>query len=681
MMANPYYPHLFSPITVRDKRIKNRIVSAPHCGPNMFRCGEGGYSNFTETAVQYFGALARGGAGIVNTGHLGVDPRYYLGNNAELFNFFSTHSIHEHTLPVMHMMTDMIHSYGALASIELNHGGMFCTPVTPGTPLLWPSEETAETAEGPLPVKAMDEKDMEEVAGYFANAALIGKRGGFDIVNVHAGHDWLLGAFLSPLDNRRTDAYGGSVQNRARFLCMVLKRIRHEVGEDMLIEVRLSASELAPGGITLEDTVETVRLIAPYVDIVQCSAGRIRDVSTSGFTFPLQYMERGCNTYLARRVRAETGVLTETIGGIGTPDMAENLVQDGTADFVGMARAWIADPDWARKAQAGHAQDIRPCIRCLRCMHFSDPPQSGLSVCTVNPRRRFPHPLSPGQLSFHSKHVAVVGGGPAGMQAALELAQKGHTVTLFEQNKRLGGLLEYAAHIPFKHDIACYRSYLEHMVRSQANIKLCLGTKASPALLQQAGGFDAVVLALGAKPFIPGIPVEAGVNVFHAAEAFDGHTFGETVAVIGGGAVGCEFAVYLQSLGKRVELVELRGRLLADMVDMPDEAYYTEYFLTHELSLKYKHLYACPETNRVHIHTNAACVRVTQKGAVIRTADGTEKLLAADTVLFATGFQGQPEAAAQYEDLGIEVIPIGDCMKAGTLLDTALTGYFAAQQV
>ena len=137
------------------------------------------------------------------------------------------------------------------------------------------------------------------------------------------------------------------------------------------------------------------------------------------------------------RVRAETGVLTETIGGIGTPAMAENLVQDGTADFVGMARAWIADPDWARKAQAGHAQDIRPCIRCLRCMHFSDPPQSGLSVCTVNPRRRFPHPLSPGQLSFHSKHVAVVGGGPAGMQAALELAQKGHTVTLFEQNKRL----------------------------------------------------------------------------------------------------------------------------------------------------------------------------------------------------------------------------------------------------
>ena len=126
---------------------------------------------------------------------------------------------------MMHMMTDMIHSYGALASIELNHGGMFCTPVTPGTPLLWPSEETAETAEGPLPVKAMDEKDMEEVAGYFANAALIGKRGGFDIVNVHAGHDWLLGAFLSPLDNRRTDAYGGSVQNRARFLCLSLIHI------------------------------------------------------------------------------------------------------------------------------------------------------------------------------------------------------------------------------------------------------------------------------------------------------------------------------------------------------------------------------------------------------------------------------------------------------------------------
>lgn len=680
-MANVHYPHLFTPITVRGKRIKNRIASAPHCGPNMFRCGENGYSNFTETAVQYFGALARGGAGIVNTGHLGVDPRYYLGNNAELFNFFSTHSIHEHTLPVMHLMTDMIHSYGALASIELNHGGMFCTPVTPGTPLLWPSEDTVSTPNGPLAVKAMDEQDMHEVAEYFANAARIGRRGGFDVVNVHAGHDWLLGAFLSPLDNRRTDAYGGSVRNRARFLCIVLQHVRQAVGEDMLIEVRLSASELAPGGITLEDTVQTVRLIAPYVDIVQCSAGRIRDGSTSGFTFPLQYMERGCNTYLARRVRAETGVLVETVGGIGTPEMAEGLIKDGTADFVGMARAWIADPDWARKAQAGRAKEIRPCIRCLRCMHFSDPPQSGLSVCTVNPRRRFPHPLAQGALSFQPKRVAVVGGGPAGMQAACELAQKGHSVTLFERSPKLGGLLEYADHIPFKHDIACYRQHLEYMLRSQANVEVCLNTEATPALLQRAGRFDAVVLALGAKPFVPSIPIEAGANAFHAAEAFNGHTFGDVVAVIGGGAVGCEFAVYLQSLGKHVQLAEVRGKLLADMEDMPDEAYYTEFFLTHELSLKYKHLYACPETDRVRIHTNAACVRVTREGAVVRKASGQEVLLAADTVLFATGFQGQPEAAEAYEALGIEVVPIGDCLKAGTLLDTALTGYFAAQQL
>ena len=359
-MANVHYPHLFTPITVRGKRIKNRIASAPHCGPNMFRCGENGYSNFTETAVQYFGALARGGAGIVNTGHLGVDPRYYLGNNAELFNFFSTHSIHEHTLPVMHLMTDMIHSYGALASIELNHGGMFCTPVTPGTPLLWPSEDTVSTPNGPLAVKAMDEQDMHEVAEYFANAARIGKRGGFDVVNVHAGHDWLLGAFLSPLDNRRTDAYGGSVRNRARFLCMVLQHVRQAVGEDMLIEVRLSASELAPGGITLEDTVQTVRLIAPYVDIVQCSAGRIRDGSTSGFTFPLQYMERGCNTYLARRVRAETGVLVETVGGIGTPEMAEGLIKDGTADFVGMARAQSGSAIRPQRVHGEPAQALSP---------------------------------------------------------------------------------------------------------------------------------------------------------------------------------------------------------------------------------------------------------------------------------------------------------------------------------
>ena len=217
---NQKYPHLFSPITIRGKVFKNRIVSSPHSGgPNLYRAGHGDFSSLTETAALYFGNIARGGAAVVNTGHLGVDPRYTLGANAERFDFFSGEAIHEHQLPVMHMMTDLIHAYGALASIELNHPGHFGDPVG-DYKLLGPVDVSMEgkiTLAGGKEVKGMDEEEMNRVADYFAQAALIGKRGGFDIVNVHAGHNWLLGEFFSPIENTRTDEYGGSVENRCRF--------------------------------------------------------------------------------------------------------------------------------------------------------------------------------------------------------------------------------------------------------------------------------------------------------------------------------------------------------------------------------------------------------------------------------------------------------------------------------
>ena len=236
------YPNLFSPITIRGKVLKNRIVASPHSGgPNLYRAGDNGLSSLTETAALYFANIARGGAAVVNTGHLGVDPRYTLGANAERFDFFSE-AVHEHQLPVMHMMTDLIHAYGSLASIELNHPGHFGDPVG-DYKLLGPvdvHDGDMITLAGGKEVKGMDEEDMNRVADCFAQAALIGKRGGFDMVNVHAGHNWLLGEFFSPIENTRTDEYGGSVENRCKFPLMVLRRIREAVGDDMIISMRLS---------------------------------------------------------------------------------------------------------------------------------------------------------------------------------------------------------------------------------------------------------------------------------------------------------------------------------------------------------------------------------------------------------------------------------------------------------
>ena len=303
------YPNLFSPITIKGHYFKNRIVAAPNSGgPNLFMAsGYEGFSTFTETAAHYYAGAARGGASTVNTGHLGVDPRFTLGSNKERFDFFSE-DIHHHVLPVMHMMTDLIHAYGAKASIELNHPGYRGTAVY-GDKLLGPCDHVLQDGRE---VFAMDEEEMNKVADYFANAALIGKRGGFDIVNVHSGHGWLIHNFISPIFNKRTDEYGGSAENRARFPLMILKRIRESVGDEMLINFRFSVSDIAKGGNTLEESIAIIKILEEYADIVHCSAGSVNDFLSMAFMFGSQFNNHGNEAYLANEVKKLVNLKVES---------------------------------------------------------------------------------------------------------------------------------------------------------------------------------------------------------------------------------------------------------------------------------------------------------------------------------------------------------------------------------
>ncbi len=342
-MNNYPYPHLFSPIEIRGRRIKNRVVSAPHAAPHCVSAGVGNYDAASEYQAQYMGLVARGGAAIVNTGHYGVDPRYKLGALRYAFDFY-TERLHNHQLPVLHLMSDNVHAYGALASIELNHGGDICYPFE-GNQVLGPMD-------GVMPdgrvVVAMDRGEMERVAEYFASAAYVAKLGGFDIINVHAAHNWLLGKFLSPVYNRREDEFGGSPENRARFPLMVLKAIRDRVGPEMLLMMRYSVAELVKGGVTLEESIRTIKVLADHVDIVHCSAGKVDDIQSSNFLFPSIFVSHGVNTYLAKEVKRQIpNVIVETIGGINDPAMADQLIADGSCDLVAMARSFIADNNWA----------------------------------------------------------------------------------------------------------------------------------------------------------------------------------------------------------------------------------------------------------------------------------------------------------------------------------------------
>lgn len=671
------YPHLFSPITIRGKVIKNRLVSSPHSGgPILVREGKDGFMNFTETAAEYFANIARGGAGIVHTGHLGVDPRYSLGSNRERFNFF-TEDIHEAQLSIMHMMTDMIHAYGAKASIELNHGGHYGAPYKNGIKRIGPCTVTLPNGNE---VVGMDEEEMDRVAECFANAALIGKRGGYDIVNIHAGHNWLLSEFFSPLTNKRTDKYGGSVENRARFPKMVFERIREKVGDDMIIQMRFSANEGMPGGITLDEVLETMYILEDVVDIMQCSAGKIWTPEASALLFPLQYMKHGHNADISVNLTGKTKMKLEAIGGINDPAMADRFIEEGISDLVGMARSFIADPMWGEKARSGREDEIRPCIRCLRCMDYCVEPQTGASVCTVNPTRILHHKL-PDTEPFREKNVIVIGGGPAGMEAAYELGLKGHKVTLFEKTDKLGGRLEFADYVAFKGDIARYRDYLINMVNKADNITIQLGTEATPELIRDLNP-DAVVVAVGADKFIPEIPGSNGNNIIHAGDIF-GHEdkLGDKLVIVGGGMVGCEATVHLQSMGKQIDIIEMADELMSEAEDLLDERFLTEFFMTHEYYDNFHTLQEIPEIDRVHIHKSSTCVEVTEKGVWMENKDGERTFIEADTVIMATGFRADNKIKEEFAGTAYDVIFIGDCEKVGDILNTSYTGYCAALRI
>lgn len=663
------YPSLFSPIEINGHVLRNRIVAAPNSGgPNLYAPSGEEYSTFTETAAHYYASFARGGAALVNTGHLGVDPRFKLGNNEEQFDFYSE-ELHHHVLPVMHMMTDMIHAYGAKASMELNHGGHRATAVDGGD-LLGPCDTVLENGRKVL---AMDTEEMERVAQYFANAAKVGRRGGFDAINIHAGHGWLLSSFISPLTNKRTDEFGGSAKNRARFPKMVLKKVREAIGPDMLLIFRFSVSDLNPCGISMKDSIEMIESFGDYADIAHCSVGNLNDFSRT-FMLPSKYSKPASEAYLAKAVKAEVEIFVEAVAGINEPDVADQLIANGSADLVSMARSFIADPNWAKKAQLGQAEEIRPCLKCLRCLEYAKP-QSGISECTVNPRRVMPYPHKTDELKL--KRIAVIGGGPAGMLAAYELSVKGHDIDLYEASDRLGGLLKCAEYATFKRDLNRYKNYLVNQVESNNKIRVHLNTEATPVMVREQQ-FDAVVVAVGAKPFLPPIPGLKNAHVMLAHEVYgQEEKLGRNVAIIGGGAVGCELGIHLKSRVDQVHLIEAAEKLIPNHHGLVMERGFTLFFLEHELDMELRAQHEAELSQNVQIHTNSRCVEARQNQIMIQTGQAVQRL-DCDTVILATGFRTGPEIKARYDDVANQVVYVGDCLQVGDIRNTSATAYGAA---
>ena len=551
------YKHVFTPIRIRGVDFKNRIIMAPP-SPNV--ASHDGF--VTRDFVDWMRPFARGGAAVLYVGNASIDRTECFDEDYQL------ELNDDRAILPLSWYAEMAAQYGCHASLEINHNGKDTAfeavghPPYSASPIITASEYTRAKRLGrdPIPAIEMTHEKIAETVEKYAMAAFRMKQAGMNIVLVHGGHGNLISQFASRLYNKRTDEYGGSLENRARFAIEVCKAIREKCGEDFVIDYRISADEIAEDGMHFEETLDFIELIKPYIDIINVSAGLHSDFDFKYYRNWCQnyLMPRGYNAHYARDIKKRhPDLLVTAVGSIVSLDMAEQYISEGWCDFVAMCRPLMADPEMPRKYAMNMPEERRPCLRCDQCAARLFPPRP--LTCAVNPYLSMVFEFKDGRVPKApvKKKVAVVGGGPAGIQAMLALCERGHDVTLYEKTGQLGGNLIGAAAPPFKIDL---QDYVEWLIRQakKAPARILLNTEATKELLE-IENYDAIIIAVGAEPIIPNLPGIDKPHVHWAPDAELGKVpVGDKIAIVGAGAVGLEAALDFKQAGKGVFVVEMQ---------------------------------------------------------------------------------------------------------------------------
>ncbi|MFE8117907.1 FAD-dependent oxidoreductase [Brenneria goodwinii] len=635
--------NIFTPYYIGKCRIPNRLV-VPAMVANM--CPDG---NASEQYIRYHEEKAKGGWGLI------ITEDYRINEHAAGYPAVAA-LYDESQIPSHKRFTDIIHQYDTKVFCQIYHAGrqanhrvnggvrpVSCSPV----PCPWNKEIPRE----------LTVEEIRQLVKDFGATALNAQKAGFDGIEIHAAHGYLIHEFLSPNCNHRIDEYGGTYINRMRFLKEIMEEVRKQVGDDFPISVRFSAQENTEGGRRMFESRQMLMDIEEMgADVIHLSNGMYGIRSSIGIVASF-FQQHGWNMDLAAEAKSFLKIPVITVGRISEPAMAEDIIASGKADFVAMGRASLADPYWPNKAKAAADNDIRHCIGCLQGCTAST--YQGVPIyCLVNPElgHEFEYDYSTAK---ERKTIYVAGAGIAGMEAARAAAIKGHRVEIFEKKNTVGGQFISAAYPPFKGEFTTYTAWLFREIKKYGNITLHLNTELTVDMVKD-GKPDKVILASGAQPVIPNVPGIHNKNVVLAEDVLLGQSdTGMNVLVVGGGMVGSETAAYLGAQCKsKVTLVELRDAIAMDL----------------EAGIR-DDLKDCLRRCYVEIMTNTSIAGVTDEGALLKRGDDIT-LFPCDTVVLAIGTKAWCPLAEALKGI-CEVTLVGDAVKARQAIQASAEGFAA----
>lgn len=646
------YSNLLSPITINGMTLRNRTVMPP-IGSNFATVS----AEVSEEMIKYYELRAKGGTGLIIVENACVD--FPMGTNGTKQCRIDDNQF----VPGFYTLVERLHAYGAKVSVQLNHAGASAYAARLNGEQPVSSSNIPSKTGGAIP-RPLTIDEMKVIAKKYGESAARAQLAGFDSVEIHAGHSYLLSQFLSPLFNDRKDEFGGCAENRARFPRMVIDEVRAAVGTRFPISIRISADDMINGGNTLEDSIELMEYLQEKVDFINVSVAQNDNLYLQHDKMSLP---EGWRSYMAKDIKEKFNKPVIASGNFRTPEVCEKTIANGDADLIAMGRGSIAEPYWVNKVANGEEHLLRKCISCnIGCADHRLAKSQPIR-CTINPDLLFEDAYKDKNIK-KSINVAVIGGGTAGLEAACTAAEVGCNVTLFEEKDRLGGLAWMIGTIPAKRKIHYFVEYLENRAKELPNLTVKLNTKATKEALDEVKP-DIIVNATGSKPLLPPISglnenvdkeggkVKSTFGFIENINAFaEGDFTGKKVVVVGGGAVGLDVVEFFAEKGADVADIEMMPVIGKDL----------------DTNTKLDAYHMMKEKNVKQL-TGTALQVVNESSFTVKNPEGVIENVDFDYGFICLGMRAEisdlPSIEAYAEEKDIKLLNIGDSVRARRIIN------------